>query len=114
QLVDEAIIVARIVARIDACEPVPVLDKDLLKTFQSCEGAAIIRAHRAGVLGCLRCSFFITPHRLNPPSHRPSPGHAHPPLSPLSHGDFRAAEKCKFLCYQEKWSYWGARTIRAT
>ena len=30
-LVDEAIIVARMVTRIDACEPVPVLDKDLFE-----------------------------------------------------------------------------------
>src|SRR5207247_689961 len=31
QLVDEAIIVARIIARIDAFEPVPMLGKDLLE-----------------------------------------------------------------------------------
>ena len=40
-------------------------------------------------------------HPLNPLYHRPSPRHAHPPLLPLSHGDFRAAEKCKFLCYKK-------------
>src|SRR5229473_2551273 len=26
-----------------------------------------------------------------------SPGHVHPPTSPLSHGDVRATHKCKFL-----------------
>jgi hypothetical protein len=30
-LVDGAVIVTRMVARIDACEPLPVLDKDLFK-----------------------------------------------------------------------------------
>ena len=65
--------------------------------FQSCEGAAIISVHRVGVVGCLRCSFFTTPHRLHPPSHRPSPEAHPPPLFPLNHGDVRTAEKCKFL-----------------
>ena len=53
------------------------------------------------MLGYVRCSFCTTPHPLTPPSHQPASRHAHPPLSPLSHGDFRTTEKCKFLCYQD-------------
>ena len=56
-LVHEAIIVGCIVARIDVCKLIPVLDKDLLETFQSCEGAASMRAPRVGVWGCGRGSF---------------------------------------------------------
>jgi hypothetical protein len=56
-----------------------------------------IRAHRVGVVEDVRCHFFTISHRRNPPSPRPTSGHAHPPLLPLSHGDFRATEKCKFL-----------------
>src|SRR5215831_18594297 len=67
------------------------------KTFQSCAGAASMRAHRVGVVGGVQCSFCTTSHHLSPPPHRPSPRHAHLPLSPLSHGDFRPVAKCKFL-----------------
>src|SRR6516225_5627322 len=67
------------------------------KTFQSCAGAASMRAHRVGVVGCMQGSFCTTSHHLSPPPHRPSPRHAHLPLSPLSHGDFRPVAKCKFL-----------------
>jgi sigma-70-like protein len=54
-----------------------------------------------GVVGCVRYRCFTTPHRLHPLSYRPSPGHTRPPLFLLSHGDVRAAEKCKFLCDQD-------------
>src|SRR5262247_2459646 len=72
------------------------------KTFQSCAGAASMRAHRVGVVGGVQCRFCTTAHHLSPPPHRPSPRHAHLPLSPLSHGDFRPVAKCKFLDDQEK------------
>ena len=37
---------------------------------------------------CLRCSGCTTLHPLRPPLLSLSPGHPHPPLSSLSHGDF--------------------------
>src|SRR5215831_562082 len=56
-----------------------------------------MRAHRVGGGGGVSCSFCTTSHHLSPPPHRPAPRHAHLPLSPLSHGDFRPVAKCKFL-----------------
>jgi hypothetical protein len=56
-----------------------------------------MRAHRVEVVGCVQRSFCTMSHHLSPPPHRPSPRHAHLPLSPLSHGDFRPVAKCQFL-----------------
>jgi hypothetical protein len=70
----------------------------LLKT----RNQLIMRAHRVEVLGCWWYSFCTTSHQLSPPHHRPAPRHAHSPLSPLSHGVVRAAEKCKSLCDQDR------------
>jgi hypothetical protein len=51
-LVHEAIIVARIVARVDGFNPSQCSAKICLKRFQAGGVAAIIRSHRFGVLGC--------------------------------------------------------------
>jgi hypothetical protein len=67
------------------------------KTCQGCAGAARRRAHRVGGVGEWRGSLGPTAPPLRLPPHRPAPRDAHPPRSPLHHGDCRAAEKGTFL-----------------
>src|SRR5215471_1001359 len=99
-LVDEAIIVARMVTRIDACEPVPVLDKDLFEDVPVlCRGCHHQGAPSGGNGMVAVQLFYHTSPVLSTLSSAFSGAHP-PPLFPLSHGDARTAEKCKFLCDQ--------------
>src|SRR5215471_5277915 len=96
-LVDEAIIVARMVTRIDACEPVPVLDKDLFEDVPVlCRGCHHQGAPSGGNGMVAVQLFYHTSPVLSTLSSAFSGAHP-PPLFPLSHGDARTAEKCKFL-----------------
>ena len=66
-LVDEAIIVARMVAWVDACEPVPVLDKDLFEDVPVLRGCCKHQGTPSGGIGIFAVQLFTTPHPLNPP-----------------------------------------------
>src|SRR6266566_9439959 len=91
-LVDEAIIVGLVVARIDEFEPVPVLGKDLLEdvpVLRGCYNHQSAPSWGSG-LYAVPLLYHTSPAQSTPSS--ASPGHAHPPPSPLSHGDFRGLE----------------------
>src|SRR5215831_1722911 len=97
-LVDEAIIGARMVTRIDACEPVPVLDKDLFEDVPVLCRSCHHQGAPSGGNGMVAVQlFYHTSPVLSTLSSAFSGAHP-PPLFPLSHGDARTAEKCKFLC----------------
>src|SRR5712692_7809261 len=96
-LVHEFIIVALIVPRIDVLEPVPVLDKDLFEDVPVPRRFCNHQDAPSWSIGIVAVQLFTTPHQRSPPPPRPSQRNAHPPLSPWSHEDFRAAEKWKFL-----------------
>src|SRR5215471_5227452 len=99
-LVDEAIRVARMVTRIDTCEPVPVLDKDL------CEEVPVLRRgckHQgapSGGGGMLAVQLFYHTSPASSTLSSAFSGAHPPPLFSLSHEDVRTTEKCKFLCNQ--------------
>src|SRR5262250_1346233 len=99
-LVHKAVIVARIVTRIDAFEPVPVLSKDL---FEEIQGRQSCCSHQAASLQrvgwWVRGLFYHIPSLTSTPSAvltRILP----PPRSPLRRGDVRAITKWKILCYR--------------
>jgi len=85
-LIHEPIIVARIIARIDTFEPVPVIDKDL------CEDIPVPRGfcnHQGapswGVVIVAVPLFYHASPASSTPSH-PSPAHPHPPSHPGATG----------------------------
>src|SRR6266852_9404414 len=91
-LVHEAIIVGLIVARIDAFEPVPVLDKDLFEDVPVLRGCCNHQGAPSWGIGMFAVKlFYHTSPALSTP-HRRSLGHPHPPHLPLSYGDFRGLE----------------------
>src|SRR5437879_1766027 len=104
-LVHKTIVVAGIVARIDAFEPIPVLDKDLLEDVPVLRGCYNHQGAPSWGIGMFAVSllYHTSPTQSTPSS--ASPGHAHPPLSPLRHGDCRATHKCKFLYDQENMQF---------
>src|SRR5688572_17407138 len=57
---DEAIIVARMVTRIDACKAVPVLGKDLFEDAPGRWGCCSHQAASLWVLGCVIALFYTT------------------------------------------------------
>src|SRR6516165_2161936 len=96
-LVHKAVIVARIVTRIDACAPVPVLSKDL---FEEVPGRRSYCSHQAASLQSVGWwvigLFYHIPSLTSTPSAvltRILP----PPRSPLRHGDVKAIAKWKIL-----------------
>src|SRR5262245_24933068 len=80
-LVNEAIIVALIIARIEAFKPIPVLAKDLFEDMPVQRGLC---SHQAvpswGIEMCaVTLLYHVSPAQSTP--HRPAPRHAHRPLS---------------------------------
>src|SRR5215467_3574526 len=100
-LVHKAVIVARIVTRIDAFEPVPVLSKDL---FEDVPGRRSCCSHQAASLQ--RVGWWVIGLFYHIPSMTSTPSAVltwilPPPRSPLRHGDVRAIAKWKILCYRD-------------
>src|SRR5262252_4941903 len=96
-LVHKAVIVARIVTRIDAFEPVPVLSKDL---FEDVPGRRSCCSHQAASLQ--RVGWWVIGLFDHIPSLTSTPSAVltrilPPPRSPLRHGDVRAIAKWKIL-----------------
>jgi hypothetical protein len=113
-LLYQSIIIASIVARIDAFKAVPVFGKNLLEDAPS-QGRCC--SHQVASLRSVGLSvialFYHIPSMTSTPSSafpiislswRPSP-----PRSPLRHGDFRAIAKWKFLDDQENNTTWNMR-----
>src|SRR5215471_19227998 len=100
-LVDEAIIVARMVTRIDTCEPVPVLDKDLFEDVPVLRRGCNHQGAPSGGGGMFAVQLFYHTSPASSTLSSAFSGAHPPPLFSLSHGDVRTAEKCKFLCNQE-------------
>src|SRR5262249_31774788 len=101
-LVHEAIIVARIVARVDVFEPVPVLGKDL---FEEVPGRRSGCKHQAASLRSIGLWVVTLLYHVSLTTSTPSLArskHYPPPTSPLGHGDVRAIAKWEFLCYREE------------
>src|SRR5262249_21970064 len=101
QLIHEAVIVTPIVTRVDSCEPVPGLSKEL---FEDVPGGQGFCSHQAASLRsvelCVIALFDHSPPTTSTPSSAFT-GSTPPPCSPLSHGDVRAIRKWKFLGYRE-------------
>src|SRR5712691_7445046 len=83
--VDEAVIVGRMVARIDAFEPVPVIDKNLLEDVPVLRGCCSHQGAPSWGVGVFVVERFyhIPPTTSTPLS--PRTWARHPPTSPLSH-----------------------------
>jgi len=96
-LMYECIIVGLRITMMQSFELLPVISKDLFENVPALRGFC---SHQAAPRSrCWDvCGAALVP-RLTRSSY-PIVGvtrHAHPPPSPLSHGDFRATHKCKFL-----------------
>ena len=92
-LIDEPLIVGRVVARTDLFKPRPVIDKDLFEDVpvpRRFDNHQIAPSEGVGMLGMQRL-YHVSPSPSTP--HRSSPRHDHLPSPPWSHEDFRAAEK---------------------
>ena len=90
------------VPRSDAVQPSPVRSNERVENLPSRRGC---RSHQAaspwGWWWVIALCYPSPP--LHPLRHRPLPGHPTPSHSPGSPGDFRTAEKGKFLCYAPRW-----------
>src|SRR5215831_6007244 len=98
----QVIIVASIVARIDAFKAVPVVGKDL---FEEAPGRRSGCSHQAASLRSMGLGIVALLYHVSLTTSTPSSARSRyppPPTSPLYHGDVRAIAKWEFLCDQEK------------
>jgi hypothetical protein len=106
-LVDETVIVGRVVARTELFKPLPVIDKDL---FEDIPVPSRFDNHQIAPspgVGGWGCDIFTTSHPLLPPLiglHSALP----PDSLILELWGLLGLEKCKFLCYQESSSFQSA------